>query len=58
MLINEENMEKIDFVITWVDGNDEKWIKEKEKWSLNKKTDDSTFNNGQIILHVLGIGDY
>ena len=38
-------MEKIDFVITWVDGNDEKWIKEKEKWSLNKKTDDSTFSN-------------
>ena len=23
-------MEKIDFVITWVDGSDPKWIKEKE----------------------------
>ena len=22
--------EKIDFVITWVDGSDEKWLREKE----------------------------
>ena len=26
-------MEKIDFVILWVDGNDEKWLKEKNKYS-------------------------
>lgn len=25
-------LDKIDFVITWVDGNDEKWKKEKEKY--------------------------
>ena len=35
--------EKIDFVITWVDGNDEKWLKEKEKYSKecsNKNSDE------------------
>lgn len=25
-------MEKIDFIITWVDGSDPKWIAEKQKW--------------------------
>lgn len=25
-------MEKIDFVVTWVDGNDPRWIAEKRKW--------------------------
>ena len=28
--------EKIDFVITWVDGSDEKWLREKEYYK--KKT--------------------
>ena len=32
--------EKIDFVILWVDGNDEKWLKEKVKYS-NIKGDSS-----------------
>lgn len=27
--------EKIDFVVLWVDGSDEKWLKEKNKYSLN-----------------------
>ena len=31
-------MEKIDFVILWVDGSDENWLKEKNKYS-NKKID-------------------
>lgn len=26
-------MERIDFVVLWVDGSDEKWLKEKEKYS-------------------------
>ena len=26
---------KIDFVITWVNGNDPKWLKEKEKYLLS-----------------------
>ena len=34
--MNEINNEKIDFVITWVDGNDEKWIKEKNEYSKEK----------------------
>ena len=28
--------EKIDFVITWVDGSDKKWLKEKNKYSSEK----------------------
>lgn len=32
-------MDKIDFVITWVDGNDPEWIKEKEKYSETKLQD-------------------
>lgn len=30
-------MEKIDFVILWVDGNDQNWIKEKNKYQKNKE---------------------
>lgn len=28
---------KIDFVITWVDGNDKNWLEEKKKWELKIK---------------------
>lgn len=31
--------QKIDFVIIWVDGNDQEWQKEKDKYSPNKNTD-------------------
>lgn len=31
--------DKIDFVIPWVDGNDENWIKEKEKYTISKRED-------------------
>lgn len=34
-------MEKIDFVVTWVDGNDPEWQKEKAKWQNNTTTSDS-----------------
>lgn len=30
-------MEKIDFVILWVDGNDKEWLKEKEKYQPQKE---------------------
>ena len=33
--------EKIDFVITWVDGNDPKWLKEKKKYELDNESDES-----------------
>ena len=29
--------EKIDFVILWVDGNDQKWLKEKKEYELKIK---------------------
>lgn len=32
-------MEKIDFVITWVDGNDEAWLEEKSKFRQNDRSD-------------------
>lgn len=35
-------MEKIDFVIAWVDGNDEKWLSEKAKYSPSKMADSAT----------------
>lgn len=34
--------EKIDFVLTWVDGSDEKWLKDKNSFSTNKKDIDSS----------------
>ena len=34
-----QNKEKIDFVMIWVDGNDPKWQKEKVKYNPNKNTD-------------------
>ncbi len=35
--MNKKNInEKIDFVMIWVDGNDENWRNEKEKYSQNK----------------------
>jgi hypothetical protein len=32
--------EKIDFVVTWVDGEDEQWLSEKSKYSATKNEDD------------------
>ena len=40
-------MEKIDFVIAWVDGNDFEWQAEKKKWEpLSKGTMDPVANGG------------
>ena len=33
------NNKPIDFIITWVDGNDEKWQSEKSKYKLNSGSD-------------------
>lgn len=41
-------MDKIDFVITWVDGSDPEWRKEKEKWkalSMGKMSNASDANS-------------
>lgn len=32
-------MSKIDFVITWVDGNDPEWLKQKNEYNPNKSSD-------------------
>ena len=37
--------EKIDFVLLWVDGNDPKWLKEKEKYSSSKNLGTSNTKN-------------
>jgi len=37
--------EKIDFVVTWVDGNDEKWLEEKNKFSKVKTDRDTNTKN-------------
>lgn len=34
-------MEKIDFVLTWVDGGDSKWLEEKRKYTPDKRADAS-----------------
>ena len=44
--MNRTEMEKIDFVITWVDGSDPVWLAEKKKWEdllheENNQTDDA-----------------
>lgn len=38
------NKNKIDAVILWVDGNDEKWLNEKKKYSLNKTGEENNSN--------------
>lgn len=43
--------EKIDFVVTWVDGNDKKWQEEKRKYEKLEKDEDYKFeiwNNNEI----------
>lgn len=37
--------EKIDFVVTWVDGNDPKWQSEKAKYESQYKRNDDKFDN-------------
>lgn len=44
--------DKIDFVITWVDGNDKKWLEEKNKYS-DKKIDVSNAVNRYRDMGIL-----
>jgi len=43
--------DKVDFVITWVDGNDEKWKHEKEKYSKNKENDCRRYRNWDTLKY-------
>ena len=46
-------MNKIDFVVTWVDGSDEKWLKEKNKYKADKNQDASNtrYRDYEIIKY-------
>ena len=39
-----KNNKKIDFIITWVDGNDEKWLKEKEAFKQMENNNSNSKN--------------
>ena len=39
--MKETDTQSIDFVITWVDGSDIQWLKEKKKYNVNIDVDDS-----------------
>lgn len=41
-------MEKIDFVVLWVDGNDEKWLKEKNKYKKQITGEDISNNENRF----------
>lgn len=47
-------MDKIDFVITWVDGSDPFWIENKKKYAMNvdlKMNDDSRFRDWEFLKY-------
>lgn len=44
-------MEKIDFVILWVDGNDPKWKEEKEKYKKTKENDVNRFRDWENLQY-------
>lgn len=46
-------MEKIDFVIPWVDGNDKDWILEKEMYSCNKETGNIRYRDYGTLKYLL-----
>ena len=43
-------MEKIDFVIPWVDGNDKAWQEERKKYDVNSGTDDRKLGQFKILV--------
>ena len=44
MIRKDMSENKIDIVVTWVDGNDPKWLQEKEKYNPNKQDNSATVN--------------
>ena len=53
MVIN--NVEKVDFVIPWVDGNDQEWVDRKNKYNNKTKAD---FNNSSMRYRDMGTLKY
>ena len=48
----------IDFVVTWVDGNDEKWKKEKEKYAVNESKEKNKSDSRDVRYRDLGLLKY
>ena len=48
--MEQKMKEKIDFVITWVDGNDPMWLKEKKEYEIIPNKDEmfELWNNNTI----------
>jgi len=46
-------LEKIDFVLTWVDGSDEKWLEEKSKYSgeRNSRNEAQHYRDWDILVY-------
>lgn len=42
---------KIDFVITWVDGSDPEWLKEKQKYLPETNTDSQRFRDWDLLKY-------
>ena len=55
-MTRDNNIPEIDFVITWVDGNDPDWQKQKMEYSiqpdLSQKQDDRKKKEGELHEHV------
>ena len=52
-------MEKIDFIVTWVDGNDPVWQKEKSKWEgTDGKVSDAADGNTECRYRENGLLKY
>ena len=43
--MTKASKDKVDIIITWVDGGDEKWQKEKFKYSNNSSNDYDEWTN-------------
>ena len=46
-----EKEQKIDFVITWVDGNDSKWLEEKNKYKNN--SNNTNYNLADNSINIM-----
>ena len=53
--MKEHNIQPIDIVITWVDGSDKEWLKEKQHYNSNIDIDDSAarYRDYGTLIYVL-----
>lgn len=55
--VRDNNMGGIDFVITWVDGNDQRWRAKKEKY-MEALTEDDRRRNTEARYRDMGLLKY